>query len=520
MTSSVEPGAAERQLAADGDLAAVDHGRRRRAARRDRWRTARRRRARRRRRAPARRGRGRRAAPTTASSVAGSTASSVAWTLDSSADAVAVDRLVARQLADPLGGRAQLAGEVALDRRLERAEPVEAELGGQPHDGGRAGPGCLGEVGDGAEPDELRAFEHDLGDAPLGRRELRARQHATRSSTSISAHGAADEYAARAPQTAGPSILWPRGSCQLPASPDSFASDNAAGAHPAVLDAIARANDGHALAYGDDPWTARVRRRVPRAVRRTSRRCSRSTAPAPTCWRWRRCSARPTPSCARDWVAHRGRRDRRARAHPRRQADRPADAPTASCMPEQLDDAGPPASATRTTPSPAWCRSPRAPSSARCTPPDEVAAICDRAHRLGMTVHMDGAAHRQRHRRARRRRRQRCGRSRSTPASTCSRSAARRTACSAARPSSSCAPSWPVGPLYLRKQVTQLPSKMRFVAAQFLALLDDDLLARLAGHANAMAQRAARGDWRSCRPSTPRSAPQVNSLFPVLRARS
>ena len=40
---------------------------------------------------------------------------------------------------------------------------------------------------------------------------------------------------------------------------------------------------------------------------------------------------------------------------------------------------------------------------------------------------------------------------------------------------------------YLRKQVNQLPSKMRFVAAQFLALLDDDLWLRNAGHANAMA---------------------------------
>ena len=33
------------------------------------------------------------------------------------------------------------------------------------------------------------------------------------------------------------------------------------------------ANDGHALAYGDDRWTARVRGRVPGAVRPTSRRC-------------------------------------------------------------------------------------------------------------------------------------------------------------------------------------------------------------------------------------------------------
>ncbi|MEZ5250991.1 MAG: beta-eliminating lyase-related protein [Ilumatobacteraceae bacterium] len=41
-----------------------------------------------------------------------------------------------------------------------------------------------------------------------------------------------------------------------PAPACSFASDNAAGAHPAVLDALVRANDGHALAYGDDRWTA------------------------------------------------------------------------------------------------------------------------------------------------------------------------------------------------------------------------------------------------------------------------
>ncbi|MBI5361581.1 MAG: threonine aldolase [Planctomycetes bacterium] len=38
----------------------------------------------------------------------------------------------------------------------------------------------------------------------------------------------------------------------------SFASDNNAGVHPAVLAALAAANVGHARAYGDDPWTARA----------------------------------------------------------------------------------------------------------------------------------------------------------------------------------------------------------------------------------------------------------------------
>jgi len=46
---------------------------------------------------------------------------------------------------------------------------------------------------------------------------------------------------------------------------------------------------------------------------------------------------------------------------------------------------------------------------------------------------------------------------------------------------------------YLRKQQMQLASKMRFLAAQFLALLDDDLWLRNARHANEMARRLADG---------------------------
>lgn len=46
---------------------------------------------------------------------------------------------------------------------------------------------------------------------------------------------------------------------------------------------------------------------------------------------------------------------------------------------------------------------------------------------------------------------------------------------------------------YIRKQTMQLASKMRFVAAQFAALLSDDLWRRTALHANAMAQRLANG---------------------------
>ncbi len=46
---------------------------------------------------------------------------------------------------------------------------------------------------------------------------------------------------------------------------------------------------------------------------------------------------------------------------------------------------------------------------------------------------------------------------------------------------------------YVRKQSGQLSSKMRFVAAQFLAMFDGDLWHECASHANAMAARLAEG---------------------------
>jgi threonine aldolase len=54
-------------------------------------------------------------------------------------------------------------------------------------------------------------------------------------------------------------------------------------------------------------------------------------------------------------------------------------------------------------------------------------------------------------------------------------------------------PEYTVNARYLRKQHMQLSSKMRFLAAQFLALLEDDLWLSNATHANAMATRLANG---------------------------
>lgn len=50
----------------------------------------------------------------------------------------------------------------------------------------------------------------------------------------------------------------------MTASIRGFASDNASGAHPAILDAMAQANTGHSHAYGADEWTERARELIRR----------------------------------------------------------------------------------------------------------------------------------------------------------------------------------------------------------------------------------------------------------------
>ena len=42
----------------------------------------------------------------------------------------------------------------------------------------------------------------------------------------------------------------------------SFASDNNSGVHPLVMEALNRANQNHAVGYGDDPWTKEAVRKI------------------------------------------------------------------------------------------------------------------------------------------------------------------------------------------------------------------------------------------------------------------
>jgi threonine aldolase len=69
--------------------------------------------------------------------------------------------------------------------------------------------------------------------------------------------------------------------------------------------------------------------------------------------------------------------------------------------------------------------------------------------------------------------------------------------------------------LYVRKQSMQLASKMRFLAAQFDALISDDLWLRCARHANTMAARLA--DAVSDVPGLQITRPvQTNAVFAIL----
>jgi threonine aldolase len=153
--------------------------------------------------------------------------------------------------------------------------------------------------------------------------------------------------------------------------------------------------------------------------------------------------------------------------------------------------------------------------------PDEVAAVCDRAHAMGMRVHMDGA---------------RIANATAALAGTASRAAATlrsftvdagvdvvtfggtKNGLLGAEAVVFLEVELAARAKYLRKTSTQLSSKMRFLAAQFLALLDGDLWYRNAAAANEMAMRLYSGV--ASLPDVTVAAPAVNSLFPVLPADS
>jgi len=262
-----------------------------------------------------------------------------------------------------------------------------------------------------------------------------------------------------------------------------FASDNYAGAHPEVLAALAEANGGHQISYGEDAYTERLievmrqhfgeQTEVFPVFNGTGANVTALTSLLP---RW---GAVVTTSTAHIHTDENGAPERISGLKLLT-----VDTPDGKLTPDLIDRQ-------------AWGwgdehrAQPLAVSITQTTElgtlysVEEIRAIADHVHAKGMTLHMDGARI-------------------ANAAAALGRPLRDFTVDAGVDILSfggtkngalygeavvSLTPAASSGLIYLRKLNMQLASKMRFVSAQLIALLDDDLYLRSATHANAMAAR-------------------------------
>ena len=302
----------------------------------------------------------------------------------------------------------------------------------------------------------------------------------------------------------------------LPPPGRAFASDNAAGVHPAVMAAMTEANVGHALAYGDDRWTAETEARFRdlfgadvstllvwngTGANVTALASMLGPAQAIICTNWSHINVDETGAPERILGA--------------KLID--LDCPDGKLVPAQIEEQAH-ALGDMHHAQPGVVSLTQSTELGTAYTADEVAALCETAHRLGMSVHVDGARL-----------------ANAVAAQGASIPALRAMTIDAGVDVLTFGATKngmmygeaviyltdrfaPVGP-FVRKQVTQLPSKMRFVAAQMNALLTDDLWLDLARHSNLMARRLydATANIEGVLYDAP---PVVNSVFPRLPAES
>ncbi|MFI5086170.1 MAG: threonine aldolase family protein, partial [Actinomycetales bacterium] len=262
-----------------------------------------------------------------------------------------------------------------------------------------------------------------------------------------------------------------------------FASDNYSGVHPEILAALAAANDGHQVSYGEDAYTEHLQTLMEQhfgagvevfpVFNGTGANVLSLQSVLP---RW------GAVVCAR--TAHINMDENGAPERVGGMKLLAVDTPDGKLTPELIareawgwgDEhrAQPLAvSITQTT------------ELGTCYTPAEIRAIADFAHGNGMSVHMDGA------------RLANAAAHLDLPLRDFTRDAGVDVlsfggtkngmlygeAVVVLNPEAS------TGLKYLRKMNMQLASKMRFISAQFIALLSDDLWLRSARHSNAMAAR-------------------------------
>ncbi|MRG59134.1 threonine aldolase [Agromyces sp. CFH 90414] len=262
-----------------------------------------------------------------------------------------------------------------------------------------------------------------------------------------------------------------------------FASDNYSGVHPEVLEAIAVANGGHQVAYGEDHYTERLQQVFAQhfgegveafpVFNGTGANVTGLQSMLP---RWGAVISAKTAHINSD-----------EGGAPERVAGiklLTVEAPDGKLTPELIDReawgwgdehrAQPlVVSITQTT------------ELGTAYTADEIRAIADHAHERGMRLHLDGA------------RLANAAASLGQPLRAFTRDAGvdvlsfggTKNGCLGAEAIVVLDPEASDGLKYLRKLNMQLASKMRFVSAQLIALLEGDLWLRSASHANAMARR-------------------------------
>jgi threonine aldolase len=296
-----------------------------------------------------------------------------------------------------------------------------------------------------------------------------------------------------------------------------FASDNYSGIHPEILDAITRANGAHQIAYGEDVYTARLQEvfvshfgegvEAFPVFNGTGANVLGLQSMLP---RWGAVICTATAHIHTD-----------EGGAPERVGGfklLPVSTPDGKLTPELIDQE-------------AWGwgdehrAQPLAVSITQTTElgtaytADEVRAIAEHAHARGMKLHMDGA------------RISNAAASLGMPLRAFTRDAGVDVLSFGGTKNGlmvgECVlvlnPDASAGLTYLRKLNMQLASKMRFISAQFIALLENDLWLRNASHANAMAARL-RGalehavEAGSIQGLSFSQATQSNAVFAVLPA--
>ncbi|MGO4193349.1 low specificity L-threonine aldolase [Arthrobacter sp. YAF17] len=266
-----------------------------------------------------------------------------------------------------------------------------------------------------------------------------------------------------------------------------FASDNYSGVHPEVLAALAAANEGHQVSYGEDDYTARLQQLMEDhfgegiecfpVFNGTGANVLSLQSLLP---RW---GAVVCASTAHINMDENG-------APERIGGIKLLQVPTTDgkLTPELIDKeawgwgdehrAQPLAvSITQTT------------ELGTCYTPEEVRAIAEHVHAKGMKLHMDGA------------RLANAAAHLGVPLRAFTRDAGvdilsfggTKNGLLFGEVVIALNPAAAQGLIYLRKMNMQLASKMRFMSAQFIALLEGDLWLRSASHANAMASRLRAG---------------------------